>query len=248
MAGVALTEQHRGVQLAIRAQALRDFAKIWPLWRPNAPESFDQLVQASQPLVTHYSGLSAAAAASYYEAFRGAEGVTGVVTPRLAAAPAETMIRASLNATGEAAARTALAAGQPPAAVRETTLVRASGAVARHVLNGGRNTILASIQADRQAIGWVRVTDGNPCYFCLTLASRGAVYKSEQTADFQAHDHCGCVAMPLWEGTQLPDATARYQEIYDAAQRAAVESGLLHPGENSSDARLNAVRRYLAAQ
>jgi hypothetical protein len=205
-------------------------------------------VVAAQPLVEHYNGLSTAAAAGYYEAVRAAEGIPGAPTPRLAAAPAAAMIKASLYVTGEQAARVALAAGQMPDTVRETTLVRTSGAITRHVLDGSRDTIIDSAHADKQAIGWARITDGNPCYFCLTLAARGAVYKSEDTAGFQAHDHCGCVAMPVWESTELPADTTRWRDLYDQAQRAGVESGALQPGENTSAARLNAVRRYLAQQ
>lgn len=242
----ALTEQHRQVQLAVRARALRDFTRIWPLWQPEDRASFGQLVQATQPLVTYYNGLSASAAVGYYEAARAVEHVAGAATPQFAAAPAEAMVRASLYATGETSVRAAIAAGQDPRSARETALVRTAGAVGRHVLDGGRGSIIQSVHADKQAVGWLRVTDGNPCAFCAMLASRGAVYKSEATADFQSHDHCGCTAMPLWEGTQLPSANRRFSELYDASQREAVENGELLPGENPSNDRLNAFRRYLA--
>jgi hypothetical protein len=248
MTTAALTEQHRQMQLAIRTRALSDFARIWPLWQTTDQATFPALVRAAQPLVQHYSGLSAAAAVSYYEAFRGAEHITGAATPRIAAATPEDLIQTSLYVTGENAARAALQAGKRHEEVRATALVRTSGALARHVLDGGRNSIIESVRADPRALGWARVTDGNPCYFCLTLASRGAVYKDETTADFQAHDHCGCVAMPVYKGTALPEQTRRFRDIYDQAQREGVESGQLQPDENTPAARLNAVRRHLAAQ
>jgi hypothetical protein len=236
-----LTDQHRLAQLQIRARAIRDFARLFGIWDIANEATFANLVLAALPLVRTYRGLSSTLAASYYQALRDAEKITGAATPRLAAPIVEREIAAALYATGDVAARRAVAAGQLPAQARETALVRTSGALTRLVLQGGRDTLLESVQADPKATGWARVTDGAPCAFCLTLASRGAVYKSEQTADFQAHDHCGCSAMPLWKGTRLPAQTARWQQIYDDAQNA------LPPGEISSNARINAVRQYLAA-
>jgi len=76
-------------------------------------------------------------------------------------------------------------------------LVRVSGAVARHVLDSARETLLASVRADRRARGWARVTSAEPCKFCAMLASRGAVY-SATSGVFQAHDHCGCTLEPAF--------------------------------------------------
>lgn len=245
----AITEQHRLVQLGIRAQALRDFSQLWPLWTPTDSRSFADLVTATTTLVRAYHPISASVAASYFSAFRAAENVDGAAgLPVLAAAPPDAMIATSLYTTGETATRKAIGAGRPPEDAMQAAFVRTSGAVSRHILDGGRDTIIASVTADPQALGWGRVTDGDPCYFCLTLASRGPVYKTEQSAGFQAHDHCGCAAEPFYRGAAWPGRSREYLAIYDEAQRAAVESGELQPGENSSQARLNAVRRYLAAR
>lgn len=242
----ALTEQYRQAQLQIREQALRDFARLWPIWKGDEA-SFTQLVTAALALVRVYRNISAAAAATYYEAFREAAQAAGVPTTTLASAIPDTQIATSLYVTGRDALRKALSAGLTAAEAKATTFTRASGAISRHIVDGGRQTILDSVAADPEAIGWARVTDGDPCYFCLTLASRGAVYKSEQTADFQAHDHCACVAMPVFKGTEIP-GLAKWRQIYNDAQNQGESSGSLQPGENSSSARLRAVRQYLTAQ
>jgi hypothetical protein len=243
----ALTEQHRLVQLGIRAQALRDFSRLWPLWTPSDPQSFAQLVTATTTLVRAYHPISAGVAASYFTAFRAADGVGGTAAPVIASAPADGMIATSLYVTGEKATRKAIDAGRAPEDATQAAFVRTSGAVTRHILNGGRDTILESVQRDVQALGWARITDGNPCAFCLVLASRGVVYKTEQTADFQAHDHCGCAAEPFYEGSK-PARADEFLKTYDAAQQYGLEQGLLQPGPNSPEARVNAVRRYLAAR
>ena len=240
-----LTEQYRQTQLQIRAQALRDFTTLWPIWKGDE-NSFSELVSAALLLVKVYRRISAAAAAAYYEAFRSAAEAAGVPATVLSADVPDAAVTTSLYITGRDALRKALAAGQSPEAARSTTLVRASGAVTRHIIDGGRQTILDSVAADKEAIGWARVTDGDPCYFCLTLASRGAVYKSEETASFEAHDHCACIAMPVFEGTVIPGLD-KWKQIYNDAQNQGESSGLLQPGENSSAARLRAVRHFLTA-
>jgi hypothetical protein len=243
----ALTEQHRQAQLAVRTTTLRDFLLLWPLWNGDT-STFGHLVQATQPLVRTYHGISAALAASYYEAFRRAEEALGQTASQLAPPIDPTQLATSMYVTGQAMTRDAISGGAQPAEARRTALVRVSGAVTRHVLAGGRDTILQSVEADPEALGWARVTDGDPCAFCLTLASRGAVYKTEQSASFEAHDHCGCTAEPVYKGSKLPALTKRFRDIYDRAQNEGEASGLLQRGENTPSARINAVRRYLAAQ
>jgi hypothetical protein len=243
----ALTEQHRLVQLGIRAQALNDFKRLWPLWTPTDPRSFADLVTATTTLVRAYHPISSGVAASYFTAFRAAEEIDGRAVPVFASAPADAMIASSLYATGETATRQAIAAGRPPEDAAQVAFVRTSGAVSRHILNGGRQTILESVQRDEHARGWARITDGDPCAFCLVLASRGAVYKTEQTAEFQAHDHCGCAAEPFYSGSEPPRAD-EFLKTYDAAQQYGLDQGLLQSGPNSPAARVNAVRRYLAAR
>lgn len=39
---------------------------------------------------------------------------------------------------------------------------------------------------------WRRVTVGKSCDYCLVLATRGAVYRSEATASASGHSHCDC--------------------------------------------------------
>jgi hypothetical protein len=50
--------------------------------------------------------------------------------------------------------------------------------------------------------------------------------------------------MPVYKGTEIP-SLQRWRDIYNSAQDAAEADETLMPGENSSGARLRAVRRYL---
>lgn len=59
-------------------------------------------------------------------------------------------------------------------------LIRSSGTAVREAINGSRNVSRNVQNVDRRrVIGWARVTDSKPCYFCALLASRGAVYAKD---------------------------------------------------------------------
>lgn len=217
--GAAATEEHRQAQIQIRASALRDFATVWPLWKPDDASTYAHLVAATLPLVRAYNRLSSAVATGYYSRFRAAEGIPGPAPGIVGAAPDDAQITSSLYVTGQVTAERAQRAGRTPAQARQTALVSVSGAVTRHVLAGGRDALLESVAADPEALGWARVTDGNPCYFCALLASRGPVYKDQASAGFQAHDHCACMAEPVYPGADWPGRAREYAALYRAATR-----------------------------
>lgn len=242
-AGAALTETHRQAQLQVRARALADFARLWPIWQGDE-SSFGRLAAATNTLITAYRSLSSSLAASYFQSYRAAERVGGTAAPRLATPLPADVVIGTLYIVGRDSALNAIQAGQPRDRAMHTALVRASGTVTRLTLDAGRETTIASVAADRQARGWARITDQDPCVFCRLLASRGAVY-SEDTADFQGHDHCGCAATAVYEGDELP-VNRRYADEYNAAIRAARADGTLRRG--TSNDLLNAYRRHLASQ
>lgn len=193
---------------------MRDYLRLWPLWKGD-DRTFGQLVDATIPLVRAHYSVSSALGTGYYESFRRAEQVPG--SPATTTAPAVDVDRVavSLHVTGRVMTARALAAGQTPEQAMRTALVRTSGAVARHVVDGGRGAVLGSVLEDEQALGWARVTAGKPCAFCAMLASRGPVYKTEGTAGFDAHDHCACGAEPTYDGSEWPDGAREFRDLWN---------------------------------
>lgn len=240
-AATQLTEQHRQLQLQVRSQALRDFAVLWPIWKVGDDASFGALVAATLPLVRVYNRMSSGIATGYYRQFRSAEEIAGPATPRPAPGIEDGRVTTSLYVTGRTAEAKARSAGQNAAGARNTALVRASGAVTRHVLQGGRDALIRSVDADPEARGWARVTDTEPCAFCAMLAGRGPVYKTEQTAAFEAHDHCSCIPEPVYPGADWPGRGREFADLYKTATRDAHKAGELKRG--TSNDLLNAFRR-----
>lgn len=92
---------------------------------------------------------------------------------------------------------------------QDIAATRIAGAVARHVQNGGRQTLLDGVKADPVALGYMRVTRATPCFFCAMLASRGLVFAEDSfdasnarfTGDgtVKVHDSCACTLKPVYD-------------------------------------------------
>jgi hypothetical protein len=218
--GTDLTRRHYRAQLQLRGQALQAFLSLWPMWSGDRA-SFERLIDATVPLVTAHHQLSASMARAYFGAFRKAEDVGGAAAARPADQLDVKAVRKSLYVTGEVMTTKALAAGMTPQAAMDAALTRTSGAVGRHVMNGGRNTLMRSVESDRTAEGWSRVTSSNPCHFCAMLASRGPAYTSEDTADFKAHDHCSCGVEPHYPGAEWPGRGREFQALWQEHAKGA---------------------------
>lgn len=193
---MTLAELHRQQQLALRAVTLRQLVAIWPAFDiSRIDESWPAVQQALTALIWLRNGQSSQLAAGYFQAARRHAGIIGVAPVVLADLPPVEQVATSLDFVGRVGAKQLVGAGRRDAVA--VTLVKVAGTVGRLVLNGGRDTLTASIKADPRSNGYERVTSGNACEFCSMLADRGAVY-GEESADFEAHDHCACSAEPVF--------------------------------------------------
>lgn len=216
--GAALTEQHRGEQLALRASTLAELVALWPAWSVDDPGSFDSFAEAATVLTRSSASRAAETSGGYYEAFRTAEGVDGRPTTRLADPPDRDRTRTAIRATGLNGTVTALRSGRSMDEAREVGFTRVAGAVGRLTIEGGNRTLMGSVGADRQARGWRRITAGEPCAFCAMLAGRGGVY-GRDTVHFEAHNSCACTAEPAYSGSQPPQRNQQFADQWDEATR-----------------------------
>ena len=241
-------ELYRWQQAQLSASLTRDLVHLLrALFNPADPGAAWQAVRAAvAALIADRHRRSADLAAAFYRAERLAAGVWSPFTPTAPAPlPAEQVLKA-IDATGIAAFQRALRAGATPQQALDRSAVTLSGSASRLALDGGRTTVDESVRRDDAAIGWIRLTDADPCPWCLMLAGRGAVFHSaasagrEKNAQFigdgeaKWHDHCGCTALPVWD----PDDPhlARADDLYD--QWTQVTAG------TSGKAAVNAWRRH----
>jgi hypothetical protein len=246
-AGTALTRANQAAQLAQRAQSLQGLLRLWSLVDvENLPGTIDAFAQAAALLAGEGFDKSAAAAANYYGLFRRVEGIGTMVVPR-ASRPAAEYLAGQLRGAALKGIIDGRKAGMSLGDAKSNGFVRVAGALVKLVLGGGRMTIITAADTDRQALGWSRVTSGDPCAFCRMLASRGPVYKSEKSADFEAHDHDACMPEPLYRGDPVKlgaaEQSATYLDEYRTAQEWARSSGTMSAG--TSNNALNNYRRWL---
>lgn len=132
----------------------------------------------------------------------------------------------SLIVTGPVNIKTQTKAGRGVQIVNRNALVETAGAASRHMLNGGRRVGVGLAEADKMTLGWVRVTDEDPCWFCAMLASRGPKYKEtsfdrsdprfEGPGEFKAHDHCACTLEPVYSRTAAwPGQSKQLQKLWN---------------------------------
>lgn len=212
--GARLTAAHRRGQLAVRARTLRDLLVLWPLFRPSDFATFEAFAAAAALLVTARHRESAGLGAAYFSAFRRVE-IGSPAEPRVVGPPPTGIIVDKLRATGLLGVLNARRAGLGVEAARSNGLVRVSGAAAKMVLDGGRQSIVASLDRDGRALGWQRVTGPSPCAFCAMIASRGTVFKGERDAEFQAHDHDSCTAEPVYPGSRPLPRNMEFRRQWD---------------------------------
>jgi hypothetical protein len=247
LAGARLTTEHRAAQLAIRAGSIANLVTLWRVVDPaDLRGTIEVFAQAAALLAAQGFDRSAGVSSRYYALFRRAEGLAGAAPATVAARPPMADLAGELRGASLAGIVRARRAGMTVEGAKVQGFARATGSLAKLVLSGGRRTLVAAVEADPQARGWARVTSGSPCAFCRMLASRGATYKTERSADFESHDACGCTVEPLFAGGRPPAQSAQYAREWQAAQAWARDSGTMSDGTSSDQ--LNNYRRYLAAR
>lgn len=220
----ALTAAYQVEQNKNGALAAYVVAQLWirSIDPDNISGSAAELLARLIPLLVKRHDYSSATARRYYQAFRKLESTTGASfklrdTEELNLAALET----SLRVTGEVALKNRIKDlplnDNIPGLTQKMLIKQAiddtseeiAGSAMRHVMNGGRDEIRNAVEDDPEALGWIRVTDGDPCFFCAMLASRGPVYDDESfnqsdprftgPGQHKVHDNCGCGNEPVFD-------------------------------------------------
>lgn len=98
------------------------------------------------------------------------------------------------------------------------------GRVDYEIKKAAAESIYANAERDEKCTGWARVPTGkDTCTFCIMLASRGFVYKSEASAGKYDHFHanCDCRIIPGFDGMEVEgyDPDALYDQWLESGHR-----------------------------
>ena len=192
-----LTQRHRAQQLLLRRATVAQVAKLWPAldWA-RLDASYPNFALSVAALVQRNRQTSAGLAAQYLRAFRLASGVPG----ELKIVHAEPLIvdqfTNALRVTSVVAAKKSAAAGKAADLALSDALTMTQGAMARLVLDGGRETATLTGAKDDRSPGFRRSLGGGGCDWCRQFIDDEIHYTDGY--DFDAHDHCGCTVEPVY--------------------------------------------------
>lgn len=242
MADSGAPQRYRRIQALAAARLAQRVLQVWrELMNPaKVDEAWPAVRAALAPLVREAREQSAVFGRAAYLEARSDAGVDNNFTPEGPLPLLVDRLEKSLDVTGPVEFKKAIAAGKTPQQAMDAAAVRLVGSAQYLALEGGRQVMQRSIEADDRATGWSRVTDADPCAWCAMLASRGPVYKSAKTAGDprkggdRYHDHCGCQAWPAFTNDEPFIGVA--EKLYDDWLRVTRGRGGKHA--------VNAFRRW----
>lgn len=160
-------------------------------------------MDAFPELVAPYEAVAADLAATWFELSAPESSYIAVTAPPVPVEKLATSAEWALGAPGDEAVN------------------RLEGTLQRAVNDGARETTLLNVE--RTNSRWARYASANACAFCRLVATRGAVYRSSDTAGKAYHDHCHCVAVEVREGQTYspPEYVQAWEDEYIAARKAA---------------------------
>lgn len=175
MATAAQVAEFRAANQSLVTLAQRDLRDFWSVLDLTKPDiARDALLELFPELLTSYGDASALLGADWYDMLRDAP-------------PSAARFRAALASPPQTdQAQGALRWAVGPLFDEDVDLAFAQlmGATQRLVRQPGRDTIWDSAATDSYRTGVIRVPSGTTtCKFCVMLASRGPVYRSQVSAE-----------------------------------------------------------------
>lgn len=219
MPAQALVDEHRQEVADFVAVAQADLIEQWasvPI--DDAPRAKIAARDILQDVVATYGPMVASAGADWYLEARIEAGVRGRYVPRLSVPQSLDQI---VPNAGWAVSPLFGVADE------EKTVARLSAVTQKLIANADRATILTNTRRDPAQVRWYRGASAKCCAFCAMAAGRGAVYRSQDSADFKPHNNCRCFPVPLWGGEthELPSYYDDFGSEYEQARNAAIAAG-----------------------
>lgn len=216
-------EAYRQALATLSERAQADLRRLWAQLDPmDRITTRDVLIEFLTDIIHGYGDGAAVIAADFFELVR-AEVTDDIFVPKLSEPTPSDQIAAST--------RWALSGLFVPnkAVDLAAVLGNLEKVTDRLTKQPARETFATALSDDPLKPRYARVPSGaTTCMFCAMLASRGAVYLSEESAGAGAHDyhdHCDCTAVAIYSGQALPDGydPDHYLGVYQGAGGASID-------------------------
>lgn len=230
-----LVQEHYAAQAGVTTALLLAIRKLWRLLNMQSTETLQETmptyIAGVQAVTQHYSLAAAFLASENFQAMRVQAGVTEPFrTPMVDPPPAEQIEATVRWATSDLwktfSADPDVESPLSLPEVEQSVIDKVEGSAIKLVGDTGRNEMLEAIVADKRARGYARVCRDGACWFCMMLATRGAVYDKDSfdasNAKFtgayeaKAHNDDHCTLVPIFSNHYEPSAAVRAaKELYD---------------------------------
>lgn len=202
---MAVSPQERQFLLdQVNRQASNDLRALWGAAAGLVTVEFASVMIDGFPkLADPYVELSSRLSATWFELSEPLSPYVAVTAPPI---PVERLVNSAEWALG---------------ASGDEGLARLEGSLQRAVYDGARDTTILNVEATGSR--WARYASANACAFCRMVATRGAVYKSQEAAGRAYHDHCHCMAVEVRDGQEYepPDYVQAWEAEYRKARKEA---------------------------
>jgi hypothetical protein len=201
---LAAAERLAGLVALIRSMSV---ATVDGLVASMSPADLEGSYYAAEPgAVARLLAAQSRAAREAVQAASAGIGAWGTVAEALSTVPdappglpAATDMASVLRQTVLVESKYRIGTGMEPVEALESARLRGGRAAAGIGADTTRGSYTATIQG--AGMGWARVPTAQACPFCLLMASRGPVYKSQQTAQgkkgyYHPWDRCRTLAVP----------------------------------------------------
>lgn len=213
MPTLAEAQAHRAAAEDISTLAVAELVSRWDSLPADDPTRLAApLSKLLQELVGDFGPMVGTIAADWYEELRRVEAdLESTYTAMLGSLP-----------TDEVLTDTAGWASSAAYIDTDKALNDAGTALDRLLLNVDRSTIETNVDRDPAAPRFARYASASACAFCAMNASRGPVYRSEESAAGKYHRSCRCIAVPVWDVRGYDEApyVAGWRDAYHAARDA----------------------------
>lgn len=204
------TRAYARARNSVAERGRREFDRLARAVDLSAPGALDRLQAIAHAVMLTYGAASAELGARWFD----------MCSPK-DAAPAELFTSAAKRRLHEGVAHEWGRFAHDEIGSRE--LVDGCTARAKEaVLSAASETLFQSTANDAKSRGgkvrYTRVASGGSCAFCALLAAEDRTFDSEDTAAFDAHDGCMCVAVPYHGAADVSGYDrSKYSDMYDKA-------------------------------
>lgn len=238
--GQRLTEANRLRQIRLAAQAAGVALVLWDdLSASDLDASTPAWLAANTALANRFGEQSMDATSTYIDRYRAAE--VGAGTGRIVTPTADNLLTSQvLLLAGPVRVKQLIKSGVAGGEALRAARAGFLGMMRREVMQPGRKTIDLTTDQDQVAVGWRRVSDGDPCAFCAMLCSRGPVYRSKgyagadptQGLEMKFHAHCGCSAEIVYDSWEPNNEEQAYVGSYKSAVASVNGAGAKRTPQN----------------